>query len=156
MQKRDIERAYALIEEEGRRGDPSRLVLAVKASADAARALKDEIREAIAAEYGEDEAARLRRGGDMVPGFLIRAMDLVEGYHTFEGDAVGLLVDNDGDVVGFYHTGDTAVVRPDSFTLRGAACVDDNAETHADVMACAHAIVYGSSSGPRNGPSYHR
>lgn len=153
MLKADIKRAEALIEREGSRKDEGRLVLAVKASAKGAKRNMDELKEFLAHEYDESEVERLGSGGDMVVGFLIKASSITNGYSIFEGDLAGLLVDSSGDVVGFYHSGEVVTVRPDDITLRGAACVDDNGETHQDIVACARAIVYGNSGG-RNAPYY--
>lgn len=150
MLQKDIDRALRMIEDEGSYTDSKRLILAVKASAEGAKAYKDELYEAIAREYGEDEAARLKRGGDMVPGFLIRARSL--GDFPAEADLAGLLIDADGNVAGYYHGGDTTYPRPKDYTLRGAAVIDDNAEAHLDVMKAAQALVYGSSD--RRGPYY--
>ena len=153
MLKADIKRAEALIENEGSTKDADRLVLAVKASAKAASVYKSELKESLLREYDASEVKRLGRGGDMVVGFLIKASSITNDYYLFEGDLAGLLVDAKGDVVGYYHSGEVATIRPDDITLRGAACVDDNAETHQDIMACASAIVYGNSGG-RNAPYY--
>ncbi|NDC59454.1 MAG: hypothetical protein EBZ50_11670, partial [Alphaproteobacteria bacterium] len=105
MLQKDIDRALRLIEDEGslRNRDYDRLILAVKATADAAKVYKDELSEAIAHEYGDADAARLKRGGDMVPGFLIRARSL--GSYPTEADLAGLLLDADGNVAGYYHSG---------------------------------------------------
>lgn len=148
MLQKDIDRALRMIEDEGSYTDSKRLILAVKASAEGAKAYKDELYEAIAREYGEDEAARLKRGGDMVPGFLIRARSL--GDFPAEADLAGLLIDADGNVAGFYHGGDTTYPRPKDFTLRGAAVIDDDAKAHLNVLAAAEAIVHGSSGHPRD------
>ena len=150
MLQKDIDRALRMIEDEGSLSnrDYDRLILAVKASADAAKQYKDDLHDAIALEYGEDEAARLKRGGDMVPGFLIRARSL--GDYPAEADLAGLLVDRNGDVVGFYHGGEVAYPRPKDYTLRGAAVIDENAEAHRNVLAAAEAIVHGSSGHPRD------
>lgn len=153
MLKADIKRAEALIEREGSSKDAHRLILAVKASAAAASAYKDTLKEALRREYDESEAKRLGRGGDMVVGFLIKASSITNDYYLFEGDLAGLLVDAKGDVVGYYHSGELDTVRPEEITLRGAACIDDNSEAHQDIMACARALVYGNSGG-RNAPYY--
>lgn len=153
MLKADIKRAEALIEREGSSNDADRLVLAVKASAKAAKLHMDELKESLAHEYDESEVERLGRGGDMVVGFLIKASSITNDYYIFEGDLAGLLVDAKGDVVGFYHSGEVVTIRPDDMTLRGAACIDDNMEAQQDIMACARAIVYGNSGG-RNAPYY--
>jgi len=154
MLKADIKRAEALIEREGSRKDEGRLVLAVKASTKAASAYKSELKEALLNEgFDASEIKRLGRGGDMVPGFLIKAVDITNDYDLFGADLAGLLVDSSGDVVGYYHAGQNDNIRPDDITLRGAACVDDNGETHQDIVACARAIVYGNSGG-RNAPYY--
>ena len=153
MLKADIKRAEALIENEGSSKDADRLILAVKASANAAKLHKDDLKEALRREYDESEVKRLGRGGDMVVGFLIRASGITEDYYVIEGDLAGLLVDAKGDVVGYYHSGEVAVIRPESITLRGAAALDDNLEAHQDIMACAQTLVYGNSGG-RNAPYY--
>jgi hypothetical protein len=147
MLKADIKRAEALIENEGSSKDADRLVLAVKASANAAKLHKDDLKEALRREYDADEAKRLGRGGDMVVGFLIKASSVTNDYYLFEGDLAGLLVDAKGDVVGYYHSGEVVNIRPEDMTLRGAAVIDDNSEAHQDIMACARAIVYGSGRG---------
>ena len=153
MLKADIKRAEALIDNEGSAKDADRLILAVKASAKAAKLHKDDLKEALLREYDADEVKRLGRGGDMVVGFLIKASSITNDYYIFEGDLAGLLVDAKGDVVGFYHSGEVVTIRPDDMTLRGAACIDDNMEAHQDIVACARAIVYGNSGG-RNAPYY--
>ena len=153
MLKSDIKRAEALIEREGSSKDADRLVLAVKASANAAKLFKDNLKEALRREYDESEAKRLGRGGDMVVGFLITASSITNDYYIFDADLAGLLVDAEGDVVGYDHSGEVVTIRPEDMTLRGAACVDDNSEAHQDIMACARALVYGSGRG-RNEPHY--
>lgn len=152
MLKADIKRAEALIENEGSSKDADRLILAVKASANGAKLFKDNLKEALRAEYDESEVKRLGRGGDMVVGFLIKASSITNDYYLFDGDLAGLLVDAKGDVVGYYHSGHVPI-RPENMTLRGAAVIDDNAEAHQDIMACAQALVYGNSGG-RNAPYY--
>jgi hypothetical protein len=153
MLKADIKRAVALIEREGTQKDDDRLVLAVKASANAAKLFKDNLKEALRAEYDESEVKRLGRGGDMVVGFLIKARIITRDYYIFDADLAGLLVDAKGDVVGYYHSGEVVTIRPENMTLRGAAVIDDNSEAHQDIMACAQALVYGNSGG-RNAPYY--
>jgi hypothetical protein len=153
MLKADIKRAVALIKREGGSKAADRLVLAVKASATAAKLFKDNLKEALRAEYDESEVKRLGRGGDMVVGFLIRASGITEDYYIFDADLAGLLVDAKGDVVGYYHSGEVVTIRPENMTLRGATVIDDNSEAHQDIMACAQALVYGNSGG-RNAPYY--
>lgn len=154
MLKSDIKRAEALIEREGTRKDADRLILAVKASASAAKMYKDDLKEALRREYDASEVKRLGRGGDMVVGFLVRASSLANPIlGSFEADLAGLLVDGKGDVVGYYHSGEVVVIRPKDVTLRGAACIDDNGEGHQDIVRCAQAIVYGSGRG-RGEPYY--
>lgn len=152
MQKRDIKRAVQLITDEGRARDVKRLVLAVKASPKAASVYKYTVRPAIADEYGADEADRLKRGGDMVVGFLVRAVDIANDYYEFDADLAALILNARGEVDGFYHTGEVATIRPDAISLTGAMVVDDNAEVQANVMQAAEAIVYGSARG--RGPYY--
>jgi hypothetical protein len=147
MLKSDIKRAEALIENEGSSKAADRLVLAVKASATAAKLFKDDLKEALRREYDESEVKRLGRGGDMVVGFLIKASSITNDYYLFEGDLAGLLVDAKGDVVGYYHSGEVLTIEPENMTLRGAAVIDDNSEAHQDIMACAQALVYGSGRG---------
>jgi Holliday junction DNA helicase RuvB len=91
MLKSDIKRAEALIENEGSSKDADRLILAVKASANAAKLHKDDLKEALLREYDADEVKRLGRGGDMVVGFLIKASSITNDYYLFEGDLAGLL-----------------------------------------------------------------
>ena len=153
MLKADIKRAEALLQREGTRSAEDRLILAVKASAKAASIYKPELKEALLREYGASEVKRLGRGGDMVVGFLTKARNVGSNYRAFDADLAGLLVDGSGNVVGYYHSGEVVTIRPDDMTLRGAACVDDNSETHQDIMACAEALVYGSGRG-RNAPWY--
>jgi len=153
MLKADIKRAEALIEREGSSKDADRLILAVKASAKAASLYKPELKEALLREYDASEVKRLGRGGDMVVGFLIKASSITNDYYLFEADLAGILVDGNGNVAGYYHSGEVVNIRPEDITLRGAACVDDNSEAHQDIMACARAIVYGSGRG-RNEPHY--
>ena len=153
MLKADIKRAVALIENEGSSKDADRLILAVKASASAAKLHKDDLKEALRREYDADEAKRLGRGGDMVVGFLIKASSITNDYYLFDADLAGLLVDAKGDVVGYYHSGEVVNIRPEDMTLRGAAVIDDNSEAHQDIRACAYALAYGNSGG-RNAPYY--
>lgn len=147
MLKSDIKRAEALIEREGSSKDADRLILAVKASASAAKIHKDDLKEALLREYDESAVKRLGRGGDMVVGFLIKASSITNDYYLFEADLAGLPVDAKGDVVGYYHSGEVVNIRPDDIILRGAACIDDNGEGHQDIVRCAQAIVYGSGRG---------
>ena len=147
MLKSDIKRAEALLEREGVALDAERLILAVKASAKAAKLYKPELKEAMRREGDEGYIERLKAGGDMVVGFLIRSSSITNDYYIFEGDLVGLDVDKNGDVAGYYHTGEVVTIRPEDMTLRGAACIDDNSEAHQDIMACARAVVYGSGRG---------
>jgi hypothetical protein len=154
MQKRDIKRAVQLITDEGRERDVKRLVLAVKASAKAASVFKDEAREAIAEDYGDDEADRLKRGGDMVVGFLVRAEDIANDYYVFEADLAGLLLNARGEVDGFYHTGRVVTIRPDAISLVGAMVVDDNMETHPNVMEAAITLIEGPRRGGRGSRYY--
>lgn len=152
MLKSDIKRAEALIEREGTRKDADRLIIAVKASAKAAKLHKNDLKEALIREDYEETVEELKRG-DMVVGFLIKASSLTNDYYLFEGDLVGLTLNAKGDIDGYYHSGEVVTIRPEDITLRGASCMDDNNVFHQDIMACARAIVYGNSGG-RNAPYY--